>query len=173
MPPLNKRDNPAVRGKPVAVGLPAKRRRGRWPVRGPQIGCVRQCPHPRLGQMPKLIFLRRALRFTVPSKEIGEFWRSPQAMVEPLPLTRLLDVTENLAGPLSTATATAKKIRARSSSKRGPAGGDFPIIQFLAKLLRLRQPNGQCVILAGEGAAFGRKNARRKFHGSSRHRRKG
>jgi DNA polymerase IV len=167
---VEQRDNPALKGKPVAVGYGAARgvvaaasyEARKFGVRSamPSTTAMRKCPD--------LIFVPP--RFDVyreVSRQIREIFLDYTPLVEPLSLDEAyLDVTENLRG-LPTAYATAKEIRARIlETTRLTASAGVSYNKFLAKLASdQRKPNGQFAILPEEGAAFIEKLPVGKFHG--------
>jgi DNA polymerase IV len=113
---VEQRDDPTLKGKPVAVGYPAKRgvvaaasyEARRFGVRSamPSTTAMRKCS--------ELVFVRP--RFDVyreVSKQIQAIFKDYTPLVEPLSLDEAyLEVTDNLKG-ISTAWETAKEIRAR------------------------------------------------------------
>jgi DNA polymerase-4 len=167
---VEQRDNPELRGKPIAVGPAARRgvvaaasyEARKFGVRSamPSITARRQCP--------TLIFV--APRFDVyraVSRQIREIFADYTPLIEPLSLDEdYLDVTENLRG-LPTAAATASEIRHRVFETTGlTASAGISYNKFLAKLASdHRKPNGQFVITPDKGAAFVENLAVGKFHG--------
>jgi DNA polymerase-4 len=167
---VEQRDNPALRGKPIAVGHAARRgvvaaasyEARKFGVRSamPSVTAQRQCPD--------LIFV--APRFDVyrsVSQQIKAIFAGYTQLVEPLSLDEAyLDVTENLRG-LPTAAATATEIRHRIFEVTGlTASAGISYNKFLAKLASdYRKPNGQFVIPPDKGAAFVETLAVGKFHG--------
>jgi DNA polymerase-4 len=167
---VEQRDNPELRGKPVAVGHGAKRgvvaaasyEARKFGVRSamPSVTAQRQCA--------ELIFV--APRFDVyraVSLQIRQIFADYTPLIEPLSLDEAyLDVTENLRG-LPTAVAVAAEIRQRileETSLTASAGISYN--KFLAKLASdFRKPNGQFVITPDRGAAFVENLAVGKFHG--------
>lgn len=167
---VEQRDNPDIRGKPVAVGHAAKRgvvaaasyEARKFGVRSamPSITAQRQCP--------ALIFV--APRFDVyraVSLQIRQIFEDYTPQIEPLSLDEAyLDVTQNLRG-LPTAVAVATEIRRRifeATSLTASAGISYN--KFLAKLASdYRKPNGQFVITPDKGAAFIENLPVGKFHG--------
>ena len=113
---VEQRDDPTLKGKPVAVGHPAKRgvvaaasyEARAFGVRSamPSIVAARKCA--------ELVFVPP--RFDVyreVSRQIQAIFRDYTPLVEPLSLDEAyLDVTDNLKG-IPTAWETAKQIRAR------------------------------------------------------------
>lgn len=167
---VEQRDNPALRGRPVAVGHGAKRgvvaaasyEAREFGVRSamPSTIAARKCP--------ELIFAPPRFEvYKAVSHQIREIFFEYTPLVEPLSLDEAyLDVTENLRG-IVTASATAKEIRARILERTGlTASAGISYNKFLAKLASdQRKPNGQFVIQPAEGAAFIEKLAVGKFHG--------
>src|SRR3984957_10384812 len=119
---VEQRDNPALRGQPVAVGHGAKRgvvaaasyEARAFGVRSamPSTTAMRQCP--------ELVFVRpRFDVYYVVSQQIRAIFADYTPLVEPLSLDEAyLDVSGNLRG-LPSASATASEIRARIFSETG------------------------------------------------------
>ena len=167
---VEQRDDPDLRGKPVAVG--GSKERGvvaaasyearKFGVRSamPSVTAKRQCP--------ELIFVKP--RFEV-YKEVSRHIRSIFAehteIIEPLSLDEAyLDVTENIQGiPIATEIATV--IRAKILSETGlTASAGISYNKFLAKLASdQRKPNGQFVITPKMGPGFVQDLPVGKFHG--------
>lgn len=170
---VEQRDNPDLRGKPIAVGYAAQRgvvaaasyEARKYGVRSamPSVTARRKCA--------ELIFVPP--RFEVyrsVSRQIRDIFEEYTPLVEPLSLDEAyLDVTENLRG-IPTAALTAKEIRARIFEVTGlTASAGISYNKFLAKQASdHRKPNGQFVILPEEGAAFVEKLPVGKFHGIGR-----
>jgi DNA polymerase-4 len=167
---VEQRDNPALRGKPVAVGYGAKRgvvaaasyEARKYGVRSamPSTTAMRKCA--------ELIFVPpRFDVYRTVSQQIREIFLDYTPLVEPLSLDEAyLDVTENRRG-IPTAYATAKEIRKRifeTTNLTASAGVSYN--KFLAKLASdQRKPNGQFAILPEEGPGFVEKLPVGKFHG--------
>ena len=167
---VEQRDNPELRGKPVAVG--GSRERGvvaaasyearAFGVRSalPSVTAKRRCPD--------LIFV--APRFDVykaVSLQIREIFAEYTPIIEPLSLDEAyLDVTENLKG-IASATQVAEDIRAkirRETNLTASAGVSYN--KFLAKLASdHRKPDGLYVITPKMGPAFVENLPVEKFHG--------
>src|ERR1700759_2294406 len=167
---VEQRDNPELRGKPIAVGYAARRgvvaaasyEARTFGVRSamPSITAQRQCPA--LIFVPPRFDVYRAV-----SLQIREIFAHYSPLIEPLSLDEAyLDVTENLRG-LPTAVATAVEIRRRIFETTGltaSAGSSYN--KFLAKLASdYRKPNGQFLVAPDRGAAFVEHLAVGKFHG--------
>jgi DNA polymerase IV len=167
---VEQRDNPELRGKPVAVG--GSRERGvvaaasyearKFGVRSamPSITARRQCPD--------LIFVKP--RFDVyreVSLQIRAIFAEHTEVIEPLSLDEAyLDVTENLQG-IALARDIALQIRAKIKSETGlNASAGISYNKFLAKLASdYRKPNGQYVITPEMGPLFVETLPVGKFHG--------
>ena len=167
---VEQRDDPALKGRPVAVG--GSRARGvvaaasyearRFGVRSamPSVTALRQCP--------ELIFVKP--RFDVykdVSRQIRSIFLDYTPLVEPLSLDEAyLDVTENLKA-IETATAIARELRQRifaATNLTASAGVSYN--KLLAKLASdYRKPNGLYVIPPERGAAFVEPLPIGKFHG--------
>jgi DNA polymerase-4 len=167
---VEQRDNPDLRGKPVAVG--GSRERGvvaaasyearKFGVRSamPSVTAKRQCPD--------LIFVKP--RFEVykeVSRQIRTIFAEHTKIIEPLSLDEAyLDVTENIQGiPIATEIATL--IRAKILSETGlTASAGISYNKFLAKLASdQRKPNGQFIITPKMGPSFVQDLPVGKFHG--------
>jgi DNA polymerase IV len=167
---VEQRDDPSLRGRPVAVGHAAKRgvvaaasyEARKFGVRSamPSTTALRQCPD--------LVFV--APRFEVyrsVSDQVRCIFADYTHLVEPLSLDEAyLDVTENLRG-IATASATAEDIRSRILADTGlTASAGVSYNKLLAKLASdYRKPNGQFVITPATGPAFVEVLDIGKFHG--------
>ena len=167
---VEQRDNPELRGKPLAVGsgkprgvVAAASYEARvFGVRSalPSITALRQCPE--LMFVPPRFEVYRAV-----SQQIHAIFAEFTDFIEPLALDEAyLDATANKAG-LETAWQTAKAIRARILEETGlTASAGVSYNKFLAKLASgRRKPNGQFAILPHEGEAFVEALPVAKFHG--------
>jgi DNA polymerase IV len=167
---VEQRDNPDLRGKPVAVG--GSRERGvvaaaryearKFGVRSamPSVTAKRQCPD--------LIFVKPRFEvYKAVSQQIREIFAEHTPIIEPLSLDEAyLDVTENLQGiPLARDIALA--IRAKIKQETGlNASAGISYNKFLAKLASdHRKPNGQYVITPKMGPSFVENLLVGKFHG--------
>lgn len=167
---VEQRDNPDLRGRPVAVG--GSRERGvvaaasyearRYGVRSamPSVTAKRQCPD--------LIFVKP--RFDVYRKislQIREIFSDYTDMIEPLSLDEAyLDVTNNLKG-IEFATQVAKEIRSRIwNETQLTASAGISANKFLSKIASdQNKPNGQFVITPEMAPAFIAELNIAKFHG--------
>ena len=166
---VEQRDDPALRGKPVAVG--GSRQRGvvaaasyearRFGVRSAMssMAAVRRCP--------ELVFVKP--RFDVykgVSLQIRAILADYTALIEPLSLDEAyLDVTDvNRCG---SATGIAQEIRSRIRSVTGlTASAGVSYNKFLAKLASdHRKPDGLTVIPPGQGERFVEALDVGRFHG--------
>ncbi|MBV8410385.1 MAG: DNA polymerase IV [Alphaproteobacteria bacterium] len=166
---VEQRDDPALRGQPVAVGgrergvvMAASYEARKFGVRSamPSATAKRLCP--------ELVFVRP--RFDVykeVSRQIREIFLDYTPLVEPLSLDEAyLDVTDNLKG-MPLASDVAREIRNRILERTGlTASAGISYNKFLAKLASdHRKPNGQTVIPPERGPAFVEGLAVAKFHG--------
>jgi DNA polymerase-4 len=167
---VEQRDHPDLKGKPLAVGYPAKRgvvaaasyEARKFGVRSamPSVTAQRKCPE--LIFMPPRFEVYRAV-----SQQIRQIFADYTPLIEPLSLDEAyLDVTENLRG-IPTASATAIEIRKRIFEETGlTASAGISYNKFLAKMASdYRKPNGQFVILPDNGPTFIEQLAVGKFYG--------
>ncbi|UPJ58964.1 DNA polymerase IV [Bradyrhizobium sp. 192] len=167
---VEQRDNPELRGKPVAVGGSAERgvvaaasyEARQFGVRSamPSVTAKRQCPD--------LIFVRPRFEvYKAISRQIRDIFAEHTPVIEPLSLDEAyLDVTENMQG-IPLARDIALKIRAKIKAETGlNASAGISYNKFLAKLASdHRKPNGQFVISPEMGPAFVETLPVGKFHG--------
>jgi DNA polymerase-4 len=167
---VEQRDDPSLRGKPVAVGFAGGRgvveaasyEARTFGVRSamPSSRAIRLCPD----------LLYRPPRFEVyreVSQQIRAIFRDYTPHVEPLSLDEAyLDVTHDLKG-IGSATLIAEEIRARiRAATQLTASAGVSYNKFLAKLASdQNKPDGLCVIRPGEGARFVAELPVRRFHG--------
>ena len=155
---VEQRDDPALRGLPVAVGgrqrgvvMAASYEARKFGVRSamPSTTAKRLCP--------ELVFVKP--RFDVykeVSRQIREIFLDYTPLVEPLSLDEAyLDVTTNLKN-IPLASEIAREIRARILETTGlTASAGVSYNKFLAKLASdYRKPNGQTVIPPEKGPGF-------------------
>lgn len=167
---VEQRDDPALRGKPVAVGGDGPRGvLTTCSYEARQFGCRSAMPSATARRLcPQLIF--RPPRFAVYSaisQQIRAIFHDYTPLVEPLSLDEaFLDVTEDLRG-IGSATRIAELIRARIRAETGlTASAGVSYNKFLAKLASdQNKPDGLCVIRPGEGAEFVRNLSVRRFFG--------
>ncbi|MCA1443190.1 DNA polymerase IV [Ensifer sp. IC4062] len=167
---VEQRDNPELRGLPVAVGYPAARgvvaaasyEARKFGVHSamPSVTAKRKCPD--------LIFVRpRFDAYKAVSLQIRAIFAEYTPDIEPLSLDEAyLDVTENLKG-MEIATEIAAEIRAKIKQVTGlNASAGISYNKFLAKMASdLNKPNGQAVITPRNGPAFVEALPVKKFHG--------
>ena len=167
---VEQRDNPELRGKPVAVGgssgrgvvAAASYEARKFGVRSamPSVTARRLCPD--------LVFCKS--RFDVyreVSQQIRAIFRHHTDLVEPLSLDEAyLDVTEDKLG-IGSATRIAELIRQEIRAKtRLTASAGVSYNKFLAKIASdQNKPDGLCVIRPGDGASFVADLPIRRFHG--------
>ena len=167
---VEQRDDPGLRGKPVAVG--GSRERGvvaaasyearKFGVRSamPSVTARRKCPD--------LIFVKP--RFDVykeVSLQVRAIFAEHTAIVEPLSLDEAyLDVTESLQGIVS-AVEIAGRIRAKIRAETQlTASAGVSYNKFLAKLASdYRKPDGLFVITPAMGPSFVEALPVERFHG--------
>lgn len=167
---VEQRDDPALRGKPVAVGSAAARgvvaaasyEARAFGVRSalPSVTALRRCP--------ELIFVRpRFDVYKAVSQQIHAIFADYTDLIQPLSLDEAyLDVTANRRG-IETAWKTAKEIRARILDETGlTASAGISYNKFLAKLASdQRKPNGQFAVTPDMGAAWVESLPVSRFHG--------
>src|SRR5262249_53916129 len=167
---VEQRDNPELRGKPVAVGgseargvvAAASYEARRFGVRSamPSITAKRKCP--------ELIFVRP--RFDVyreVSQQIRAIFAEYTPLIEPLSLDEAyLDVTDNLKA-IRSATEIEEEIRARIRAETWlTASAGVSYNKFLAKMASdERKPDGLFVITPRMGPAYVEALPVGKFHG--------
>jgi DNA polymerase IV len=167
---VEQRDNPAYRGKPLAVGGSAQRgvvaaasyEARKFGVRSamPSKTAIRLCPN-LLFAKPRFDVYKRV------SNQIREIFLSYTSLVEPLSLDEAyLDVTENLKG-LGSATEIALEIKQKikeATNLTASAGVSYN--KFLAKTASdINKPNGIFVIKPKQAQAFIDALEIKKFHG--------
>jgi DNA polymerase-4 len=167
---VEQRDNPGLRGKPVAVGGPGGRgvvaaasyEARRFGVKSamPSMTARRLCPD--------LIFCNSHFdTYREVSQQIRAIFRDYTPHVEPLSLDEAyLDVTDDIRG-IGSATRIAELIRTRIREEtRLTASAGVSYNKFLAKLASdQNKPDGICVIRPGQGAQFVAGLPVRRFHG--------
>ncbi len=167
---VEQRDDPSLRGRPVAVGHAAARgvvaaasyEARQFGVRSalPSVTALRRCPG--------LVFVPP--RFDVyrdVSQQIHEVFARYTDLIQPLSLDEAyLDVTENKRG-IATAWLTAKEVRAAILQETGlTASAGISYNKFLAKLASdHRKPDGQFAVTPDMGAAWVETLPVSRFHG--------
>lgn len=168
---VEQRDNPELRGKPVAVGSP--RQRGvvaaasyearQFGVRSamPSTIAQRKCP--------ELIFVKpRFDVYKAVSRQVRTIMEDYTLLIEPLSLDEAyLDVTHTLQDQHTTATELAQQIRARIRAETQlTASAGVSYNKLLAKLASdYRKPDGLFVIRPHQGPAFVEGLSVGQFHG--------
>lgn len=170
---VEQRDNPDLRGKPLAVG--GARERGvvaaasyearQFGVRSAMSAAVARRRCPELLFVPPRFEVYKAV-----SRQIHAIFAEYTSLIEPLSLDEAyLDVTQNLKN-MPSATRIAQEIRARIQEQTQlTASAGISYNKFLAKLASdYRKPNGQFVIKPSEGLAFVETLEVGQFHGIGR-----
>ncbi len=167
---VEQRDNPELRGKPVAVG--SARERGvvaaasyearAFGVRSamPSVSARRRCPE--LLFVPPRFEVYRQI-----SRQSRAIFADHTPLIEPLSLDEAyLDVTENRKG-IASATAIAEEIRERIRVETGlTASAGVSYNKFLAKIATdHRKPDGLFVITPQMGPGFVEALEIGRFHG--------
>jgi DNA polymerase-4 len=167
---VEQRDNPELRGRPVAVGgslargvvAAASYEAREFGVHSamPSVIAKRKCPD--------LLFVKpRFDAYKAISLQIREVFADYTPIIEPLSLDEAyLDVTENLKG-ITSATRIAEEIRARIRAETElTASAGVSYNKFLAKLASdHRKPDGLFVITPQMEPEFVETLPVRKFHG--------
>jgi DNA polymerase-4 len=167
---VEQRDNPELRGKPIAVG--GSRERGvvaaasyearKFGVRSamPSVTAKRKCP--------ELIFVKPRFEvYRAVSAQIRDIFAAYTPIIEPLSLDEAyLDVTDTIPDG-GTATEIAEAIRRDIRRETGlTASAGVSYNKFLAKLASdHRKPDGLFVITPRMGPAFAEALEVGKFHG--------
>jgi DNA polymerase-4 len=167
---VEQRDDPALRGRPVAVGYAAARgvvaaasyEARAFGVRSalPSVTALRRCPD--LIFVPPRFDIYKAV-----SAQIHAIFADYTDLIQPLSLDEAyLDVTADRR-VLATAWATAKHIRARILEETGlTASAGISYNKFLAKLASdQRKPNGQFAVTPDIGASWVETLPVSRFHG--------
>jgi DNA polymerase-4 len=167
---VEQRDDPALRGRPVAVGgskargvVAAASYEARvYGVRSamPSVTAIRRCPD--------LVFVKPRFEvYSAVSQQIRAIFADYTDLVEPLSLDEAyLDVSEDRHG-LGSARAIAEQIRARIKAETNlTASAGVSYNKFIAKLASdQNKPDGLCVIPPHRGAAFVAALPVSRFHG--------
>lgn len=167
---VEQRDNPALRGKPVAVGGSSARGVVAAASYEARVFGVRSAmPSVRAARLcPELIFCPPRFEvYKAVSRQIRSVFLHFTPHVEPLSLDEaFLDVTDDLRG-IGSATRIAELIRQRIRTETGlTASAGVSYNKFLAKLASdQNKPDGLCVIRPGEGTAFVARLPVARFHG--------
>ncbi|MFT6883273.1 MAG: DNA polymerase-4 [Marinoscillum sp.] len=167
---VEQRDDPSLRGKPVAVG--GSKERGvvaaasyearKFGVKSAMASSIaaRRCPD--------LIFVPPHFeKYRDVSLQINEVFKEYTDLIEPLSLDEAyLDVTENKIG-LYSATLIAKEIKHKIKERTSlTASAGISYCKFLAKTASdVKKPDGLFVILPSEAQEYLHKMSISKFHG--------
>src|SRR5687768_7225003 len=166
---VEQRDDPSLRGKPVAVGgghrgvvTAASYEARPFGVRSamPSVTARRRCP--------ELVFVKpRFDVYRAVSNQVRDIFAAYTDLIEPLSLDEAyLDVTEDKLG-FGSARAIAADIRGRIRAETGlTASAGVSYCKFIAKLASdHRKPDGLCVIPPERGEAFVSTLPVSRFHG--------
>ncbi len=167
---VEQRDNPELKGKPIAVG--GSKERGvvaaasyearKYGVKSamPSSIAARNCPN--------LIFVPHHFdKYQQVSRQIREIFQEYTDLIEPLSLDEAyLDVTENKIG-LKSATHIAQQIKEKIKERTQlTASAGISYCKFLAKTASdVNKPDGLFVILPNEAQAYLRKMPIGQFYG--------
>ncbi|MFD2247789.1 DNA polymerase IV [Pontibacter ruber] len=167
---VEQRDNPELRGKPVAVGGS----RARGVVAAASYEARKYGVHSALAskiaaqRCPQLIFVKpRFDVYSAVSRQIREIFHSYTEMVEPLSLDEAyLDVTENKIG-MPSASIIAKEIKQRIFEETGlTASAGVSFNKFLAKIASdMNKPDGFTLITPDRAEDLVASLAIEKFYG--------
>ena len=167
---VEQRDDPSLRGRPVAVGGSSDRGVVAAASYEARIFGVRSAMASvkALRLCPQLVFCKpRFAIYNEVSRQIRAIFLDYTPHVEPLSLDEAyLDVSEDLKG-IGSATRIAELIRQRIKQDTGlTASAGVSYNKFLAKLASdQNKPDGLCVIRPGEGTGFVAALPVRRFHG--------
>ncbi|MBB3764617.1 DNA polymerase IV [Sphingomicrobium lutaoense] len=166
---VEQRDDPSLRGRPVAVGgghrgvvAAASYEARKFGVRSamPSVTARRRCPD--------LVFVKPRFEvYRAVSQQIRAIFAHHTDLIEPLSLDEAyLDVSEDRHG-LGSARAIAEDIRARIRAETGlTASAGVSYCKFIAKLASdQNKPDGTCVIPPSKGPAFVAALPVSRFHG--------
>ncbi len=167
---VEQRDNPALRGLPLAVGGGGPRgvvAAASYEAR--KFGVRSAMPGAKARQLcPQLIFVRPNFeQYKAVSQQIRTIFLEYTDLVEPLSLDEAyLDVTHPKIG-LPSATLLARELRRRIfETTQLTASAGVSYCKFLAKMASdLNKPNGMAIILPHEAEAFLERLEIGKFHG--------
>ncbi|WP_348538816.1 DNA polymerase IV [Sphingomonas alba] len=166
---VEQRDNPELKGRPVAVGgghrgvvAAASYEARKFGVRSamPSVTAKRRCP--------EIVFVKpRFDAYKEVSNQIRAIFADYTELIEPLSLDEAyLDVTEDRKG-LGSARAIAEDIRRRIREECNlTASAGVSYCKFIAKLASdQNKPDGLCVITPDKGPAFVATLPVKRFHG--------
>lgn len=156
---VEQRDNPALRGRPLAVGHAGERgvvsaasyEARKYGVRSAMSSLKAMCLCPELVFVPGRMEVYKEV-----SDHIHEIFRDYTDIIEPLALDEaFLDVTENKKG-IALATDIAREIKQRINDEVGlTASAGVSYNKFLAKIASdYRKPDGLCTIHPDKAIEF-------------------
>ena len=156
---VEQRDNPALRGRPLAVGHAGERgvvsaasyEARKYGVRSAMSSLKAMCLCPELVFVPGRMEVYKEV-----SDHIHEIFRDYTDIIEPLALDEaFLDVTENKKG-IALATDIAREIKQRINDEIGlTASAGVSYNKFLAKIASdYRKPDGLCTIHPDKAIEF-------------------
>jgi DNA polymerase-4 len=167
---VEQRDDPRLRGQPVAVGHGAARgvvAAASYEARAFGVRSA-MASTTALALCPRLVFVKPRFEvYRAVSRQIHAIFADYADLIEPLSLDEAyLDITDNRRG-LASASATAREIRARILSETGlTASAGVSYNKLLAKLASdYRKPDGHFVIPPDAGADFVAGLPVARFHG--------
>lgn len=167
---VEQRDDPALRGRPLAVGGSSARGVVAAASYEARVFGVRSAMPSSVARRrcPELLFVKPRFEvYAAVSRQIHTIFADYTAEIEPLSLDEAyLDVTVDRRG-LGSAKAIAEEIRARIKEVTGlTASAGVSYNKFIAKLASdQNKPDGLCVIPPGKGAAFVASLPVKRFHG--------
>lgn len=167
---VEQRDNPSLRGKPVAVGELKPRHvvaTASYEARTYGVRSAMPCWLARQ-VCPTLIFIKpRSDKYSEASDQVHEIFNEHCSLVEPISLDEAyLDVTDSCK-TFENAGSLAEEIRKNIKERCGiTASAGISYNKFLAKMASgERKPDGQFVILPEDGSRYVRYLNIEKFHG--------
>ena len=166
---VEQRDDPALKGKPVAVGGGHRGVVGAASYEARKFGIHSAMPSVTAKRRcPDLVFVKpRFDVYKAVSNQIRAIFADYTDLIEPLSLDEAyLDVTDDRVG-LGSARAIAEQIRARIRAETElTASAGVSYCKFIAKLASdQNKPDGICVIPPGRGEAFVATLPVKRFHG--------
>ena len=167
---VEQRDDPALRGKPIAVGGGGPRgvvATASYEAR--TFGVKSAMPGARARRLcPDLLFVKPRFEvYRAVSAQVREIFIRFTDIIQPLSLDEAyLDVTVNKPG-LASATVIAQEIRRMIREETGlTASAGVSYNKLIAKLASdQNKPDGICVVRPGEGAGFMAEMPVRRIHG--------
>lgn len=167
---VEQRDDPTLRGKPIAVGGGGPRgvvATASYEAR--VFGVKSAMPGARARRLcPDLLFVKPRFEvYRAVSAEVREIFRRFTDIIQPLSLDEAyLDVTANKVG-IASATFIAREIRRMIQEETGlTASAGVSYNKLIAKLASdQNKPDGLCVVRPGEGEAFMATMPVRRIHG--------